>query len=56
MMLAFEPADEQAIMPLIAKARCALSPQAFAAAEAEGHALRREDALREIKAWLPTLT
>ena len=55
MMLVFEPADEQAIMPLIAKARSALTPEAFAAAEAEGHALRRDDALREIQTWLRSI-
>ncbi len=46
-----EPAD-QYLAPLVAKARVALGPAAFAAAENIGRALSYEDAIAEARAWL----
>ncbi len=47
-----DPTDEAFLLPLIAKARTALGPADFAAAEASGHALSYEDALAEVLTWL----
>ena len=47
-----ESVDEMFLSPLIAKARAALGPAAFAAAEAAGRALSYEAALTETRAWL----
>ena len=47
-----ESVDEMFLSPLIAKARAALGPAAFTAAEAAGRALSYEAALTETRAWL----
>jgi non-specific serine/threonine protein kinase len=55
MLLRIEPADEHAYAPLLAEAQAAANPADFASAEAAGAALRREDALAELRAWLARL-
>ena len=55
MLLRLEPADEHALVPLLAEARAAVNPAEWASAEAAGFALRREDALVELRAWLAQL-
>ena len=55
MLLRLEPADEHALVPLLAEARAAVNPAEWASAEAAGFALRREDALAELRAWLAQL-
>ncbi len=55
MLLRLEPADEHALAPLLAEARAAVNPAEWASAEAAGFALRREDALAELRAWLAQL-
>ena len=45
-------ADEAFLMPLIARARDALGPTAFEAAERAGRKLTFDDAMREVSAWL----
>jgi hypothetical protein len=52
MLLHVEPADEHALAPLLAEARATANPAEWASAEAAGFALRREDALAELGAWL----
>jgi non-specific serine/threonine protein kinase len=52
MLLRIEPADEHALAPMFAEARAKASPAEFAGAEAAGFALRREEALAEVRAWL----
>lgn len=52
MALERQPVDEVFILPLIAQARKATGPSAFAAAENEGRALSYEDAVAETRAWL----
>ena len=47
-----DPADEAFLAPLIARARQALEPATFAAAEAAGHALSYDQAHAETRAWL----
>lgn len=47
-----EPVDEMFLAPLIARAREALGPAAFATAEAAGRTLSHDVALVEIRAWL----
>ena len=47
-----EPADEASIAPLLAAARADLGAAAFDAAERAGAALKREDAMAELGAWL----
>jgi predicted ATPase/DNA-binding winged helix-turn-helix (wHTH) protein len=50
-----EPADEAAIAPLIARAREALGPPRFSAAESAGRALARDEALAEARSWVEGL-
>ncbi len=47
-----DPADEAFLAPLIATARDALGPTAFAAAEAPGRALSYDQAITEARSWL----
>jgi predicted ATPase/class 3 adenylate cyclase len=47
-----DPADEAFLAPLIAAARKALGPTAFAAAEAAGRALSYDQAVAEARKWL----
>jgi hypothetical protein len=47
-----DPADEAFLAPLIARARQALEPATFAAAEATGRALSYDQARAETRAWL----
>ena len=44
--------DEEPMAPLIARARESLGIEAFAEAEASGHALLYEDATVEVREWL----
>jgi predicted ATPase/DNA-binding winged helix-turn-helix (wHTH) protein len=55
MLLRLEPTDYHALAPLFAEARATLNPTEWASAEAAGFALRREDALAELRAWLAQL-
>ena len=45
-------ADEAFLAPLMAKARYALTREAFAAAEALGRSLPHDTAVEEVRAWL----
>jgi hypothetical protein len=47
-----ERSDEAFLAPLLARARSALGPAAFDAAERAGAALKREASLDELRAWL----
>jgi len=55
MLLRQEPADEHALAPLLAEAQGTVKPAEWASAEAAGFALRCEDALAELRAWLAQL-
>jgi tetratricopeptide (TPR) repeat protein len=44
-----DPADEAFLRPLVDRARAALGTQAFAALEAEGRALGRDDAIADVR-------
>ena len=50
-----DPADEAFLAPLIAKARTVLGTEAFAVAEANGHALGYEEAIAQARGWLLTI-
>ena len=49
-----EPVDDAVVQPRIAEARDALGETDFTAALSDGRALRREQALAEMRAWLTT--
>jgi hypothetical protein len=47
-----DPTDEAFVAPLIAKARAAIHPQVYAAADAAGRALDYPAAIAAVRAWL----
>jgi hypothetical protein len=47
-----DPADEAFLMPRVDQARRNLGDEAFAAEEAEGRAVPRDQALEDARAWL----
>ena len=48
----FEPSDAAVVKPLLARARAAMSPQAYDAAASGGSGLSYDEALAEARAWL----